>query len=120
MTPSDNEHHDRHIIQNVVKEIAGNSNIDSTSSKGFKVLVINEADKLTKEAQGGLRRTMEKYMKNCRMILLCTQVHRLINPIRSRCLNIRVPAPDQVTIASILTEISKSESVNTHHFSFTP
>ena len=41
MTPSDNEHHDRHIVQNVVKEIAGNSNVDSKSSKGFKVLVIN-------------------------------------------------------------------------------
>ena len=58
MTPSDNEHHDRHIIQNVVKEIAGNSNIEAKSGKGFKVLIINEADKLSKEAQGGLRRTM--------------------------------------------------------------
>ena len=57
-------------------------------------------------------------MKNCRMVLLCSQVHRLIHPIRSRCLNIRVPAPDQSTIAKILTEIGKNESVNTHHFQF--
>ena len=63
---------------------------------------------------------MEKYMKNCRMILLCTHVHKLIDPIRSRCLNIRVPAPDQATITQILTDIGKAESVNTHYFSFTP
>lgn len=107
MTPSDNDHNDRHIVQNVVKEIASNTNIESKSGRGFKVLIINEADKLTKEAQGGLRRTMEKYVKNCRMILLCTNVHRLINPIRSRCLNIRLPAPDSETIQGILYEIGK-------------
>lgn len=58
MTPSDNENNDRHIVQNVVKEIASNTNVESKSKKSFKVLIINEADKLTKDAQGGLRRTM--------------------------------------------------------------
>ena len=41
MTPSDNEHHDRHIVQNVVKEIAGNTNVEAKNGKGFKVLIIN-------------------------------------------------------------------------------
>lgn len=41
MTPSDNEHNDRHIIQNVVKEIASNTNIESKSGRGFKILIIN-------------------------------------------------------------------------------
>ncbi len=58
MTPSDNEHNDRHIVQNVVKEIASNNNIESKSGRAFKMLIINDADKLTKDAQGGLRRTM--------------------------------------------------------------
>ena len=40
MTPADNDHNDRHIIQHVVKEIAGNTSLD-TKGKGFKVLVIN-------------------------------------------------------------------------------
>lgn len=109
LTPSDNEHNDRHIIQSVVKEIASNLNVENVGKAGgkhshhaFKVLVINEADKLSKEAQGGLRRTMEKYVKNCRMILLCTHVHKLIPPIRSRCLNLRVPAPQVEQISQIL------------------
>jgi replication factor C subunit 3/5 len=119
MTPADNEHHDRHIVQNVVKEIASNNNIESKSGKGFKVLIINEADRLTKDAQGGLRRTMEKYVKNCRMILLCNNVHKLIHPIRSRCLNIRVPAPSEREIAGVLSDVAKLEGSSLNNFSFT-
>ena len=47
-------------------------------------------------------------MKNCRMILLCTHIHKLIHPIRSRCLNIRVPAPERPVIAKILIEIGNN------------
>ena len=54
------------------------------------------------------------------MILLCTHLHKLIQPIRSRCLNIRVPAPDPVTISGIVGEIAKAESANSHQFHFTP
>ena len=75
--------------------------------------MINDADKLTKDAQGGLRRTMEKYMKNCRMILISNNIHKLINPIRSRCLNIRVPAPE------VLTEVGRLESTNLNNYVFT-
>ena len=119
MTPADNDHNDRHIIQHVVKEIAANSNVESKSGKGFKVLIIKEADKLTKDAQGGLRRTMEKYMKNCRMILICNNIHKLINPIRSRCLNVRIPAPNQDAIIHALSEVGKYESLNLGNFPFT-
>lgn len=117
MTPSDNDQHDKHIVQYVVKEIAGNSNVESKSGKGFKILIINEADKLSKDAQGGLRRTMEKYMKNCRMVLVCNHVHKLIHPIRSRCLNIRIPAPDTTSISNVLAEICKLEAA---HSTFSP
>lgn len=119
MTPSDNDHQDRHIVQHVVKEIAGNTNVE-TKGRPFKVLIINEADKLTREAQGALRRTMEKYMNNCRMILLATHVHRLIHPIRSRCLNLRIPAPSSSVINGILGDIAKAESSNLHQFNMSP
>lgn len=81
--------------------------------------MINDADKLTKDAQGGLRRTMEKYMKNCRMILISNNIHKLINPIRSRCLNIRVPAPEQNEIQEVLTEVGRLESTNLNNYVFT-
>ena len=58
------------------------------------VIVINEADSLRKDAQAGLRRTMEKYMSNLRIILIANNTAKIISPIRSRCLLVRVAAPD--------------------------
>lgn len=55
--------------------------------------MINEADTLSRDAQAALRRTMEKYMSNMRIILCANSTSRLIAPIRSRCLLMRVAAP---------------------------
>lgn len=57
------------------------------------VVVIHEADALTRDAQAALRRTMEKYMSNMRLILCANSTSKLIAPIRSRCLLMRVAAP---------------------------
>jgi replication factor C subunit 3/5 len=57
------------------------------------VVILNEAESLTKDAQHALRRTMKKYMKNLRVILICNSTSRILAPIRSRCLLVRVPAP---------------------------
>ena len=62
-------------------------------------MIINEADSLSRDAQAALRRTMEKYMSNMRIILCANSTSRLIAPIKSRCLLMRVaaPNPDEVT-----------------------
>ena len=68
------------------------------------VLILTEVDQLTKDAQHALRRTMEKYTATCRLILCCNSTSKVIDPIRSRCLGIRVPAPtlDEVSITLTL------------------
>lgn len=65
------------------------------------VVIINEADALTRDAQAALRRTMEKYMTNMRLILCANSTSKIIAPIRSRCLLVRVAAPadDEVSTA---------------------
>lgn len=56
-------------------------------------MIINEADSLTRDAQAALRRTMEKYMTNMRLIMCANSTSKIIAPIRSRCLLVRVAAP---------------------------
>ena len=73
------------------------------------MVVFNEADSLSKDAQAALRRTMEKYMGNLRMILCCTSSSKIISPIRSRCLLLRVPAPSDSEMAAVLYKVADSE-----------
>lgn len=59
------------MAQEVIKEIAS-SHAPSTAAGGlFKVIVLNEVDKMSRDAQAALRRTMEKYTSACRFILIC-------------------------------------------------
>lgn len=117
--PSDAGNGDSVVIQEVIKEIASHGvlqqqSVSSTSSstsspKNFKVVILTEADKLSKQAQAGLRRTMEKYSSHCRIFLICNSASKIIEPVRSRCLGIRIGAPSHEDIANILVSVAKKE-----------
>lgn len=112
MAPGDAGLNDRYVIQDVIKEMASSKNIatvgmskeksstDDDATKNtkkkadYKVVVLVEVDKLTRQAQAALRRTMEKYSASCRLILCCNNPSKVIDPVRSRCLGIRVAAPN--------------------------
>ena len=109
LTPSEADNYDRVIVNKMIKEVASSYQIDTKKQHPFKVVVIHEVDNLTKEAQAGLRRTMEKYINTCRIIFNCESVSKVIQPIRSRCLLVRVPAPSAKDIAHVLKGISQRE-----------
>lgn len=111
LSPSDAGFRDRYIVQEIIKEMARNRPIDTTGKKGFKVLVLNEVDKLSREAQNALRRTMEKYSASCRLILCCNSSSKVTEAIRSRCLNVRVNAPTEEQIVKVLEFIGKKEGL---------
>lgn len=54
---------------------------------------------------------MEKYMGNCRIIMTCTCLSKIIMPIRSRCLSIRIPSPTNDDIRNLLKDIKLRENV---------
>ena len=115
--PSDVGNNDRFVIQEVIKEMASHGVLQSKdqNSKSFKVVILTEVDRLSKQAQAGLRRTMEKYSTTTRLILMCNSPSKVIEPLRSRCLGIRVPAPTHDELADLLVATAKKEQVNCDH-----
>ena len=103
--------YDRIVIQEMIKNIAQTNQLNSAAQKSFKVVLLTEVDKLTKDAQHALRRTMEKYMSTCRLILCCNSTSRVIPAVRSRCLGIRVSAPTNDQISQILKTACKQEGL---------
>ncbi len=76
-----------------------------------QVIVLLEVDSLSKGAQHALRRTMEKYGGSCRLILCSSSTGRLLEPVRSRCLSLRVPAPSHDALAALVERVAAREQV---------
>ncbi|KAI9019771.1 P-loop containing nucleoside triphosphate hydrolase protein [Hyaloraphidium curvatum] len=109
VTPSDVGNYDRVVIQDLIKETAQTQQVDTNAPRRFKVVVINEAESLSRDAQQALRRTMEKYMGNIRFIMCCKSTSKIMAPIRSRCLLVRVAAPEVDEMVPVLTRVAEKE-----------
>lgn len=106
--PSVHGVYDRVLLQKFIEEIV---RIKIISNIPYRVVVIEDADLLTQEAQQSLRRTLETRIKNCRFIFLVNQEGHLIDPIYSRCSVIGVASPTNTEIVSVLSGIAKSEGL---------
>ncbi|KAF0295463.1 Replication factor C subunit 3 [Amphibalanus amphitrite] len=111
VNPSDAGNNDRVVIQELLKTVAQTHQLNADSQRDFKVVIVTEADRLTKDAQHGLRRTMEKYMSTCRIVLVANSSSQVIPAIRSRCLAVRVPAPSHQQITDVLHAVCKKEGL---------
>ncbi len=78
----------------------------------FKILILDEADNMTSAAQQALRRTMERYTKNCRMILICNYSNKIIPPIQSRCVVFRFSSLNDEDIGARLKSIAQKEGLS--------
>jgi replication factor C subunit 2/4 len=106
------------IVREKVKNFARTAVSNSTSAQAdkypcppYKIIILDEADSMTQDAQSALRRTMETYTKITRFCLICNYVTRIIDPLASRCSKFRFKPLDQENAKARLTEIAELEGV---------
>ena len=101
---------DENNVDNVRTKI---KNFASTIGfRELKVVILDEADFLTPNAQAALRNLMETFSKHCRFILTCNYVERIIDPIQSRCQPYKIVPPSRKEVALQLKSIFEIENIN--------
>ena len=79
--------------------------------KDMKVIILDECDYITPNAQAALRNLMETFSKHCRFILTCNYVERIIDPIQSRCQSFQIIPPSKSEVAKHLHTILIKENI---------
>jgi len=93
-------------VRTKVKEFA--STIGFTD---LKVIILDECDYITPNAQAALRNLMETFSKHCRFILTCNFVERIIDPIQSRCQSFQIIPPSKSDVAKHLHNVLLKENI---------
>jgi len=83
----------------------------SMGFKPFKIIIMDEFDYMTPNAQAILRNLMETFSKHCRFILTCNYVEKVIEPIQSRCQSFQIVPPTKKDVAIQMSKILKSENI---------
>ena len=99
------------VVREKVKKFAQYAVSTNADLPPFKVIILDEADSMTKDAQAALRRTMEQYTRVTRFILICNYVSRIIEPVTSRCAKFRFQAVAQEAQVERLSAIAAHEGV---------
>ena len=77
----------------------------------FKIIILDEADEMTADAQTALRRIIEDTAKYCRFILIANNISKIIDPIQSRCATFKFTSIPQEDVINHLESISKKEKI---------
>ena len=84
----------------------------SASFKPLKIIILDEADFLTIQAQASLRNIIETYSRTTRFILTCNYLERIINPLQSRCQVLKITPPSKKEVAQHISSILEQENIN--------
>ena len=100
---------DERGIDTIRDKVQGFSSV--ASFKPLKVVILDEADFLTIQAQASLRNIIETFARTTRFILTCNYVERIIDPLQSRCQVLKIIPPSKQDIAYHIIDILKKENV---------
>ena len=93
-------------VRNKVKSF-----VSTVGFKDLKVVILDEFDYMTPNAQAILRNLMETFSKHCRFILTCNYVEKVIDPIQSRCQTFQIVPPTKKDVAIQVANILNNEGV---------
>ena len=93
-------------VRNKVKGFAS-----TVGFKNSKIVILDEFDYMTPNAQAILRNLMETFSKHCRFILTCNYVEKVIDPIQSRCQTFQIVPPTKKDVAIQVSQILGKEDV---------
>lgn len=97
------------VVRNQIKDFASTMQI---FSKGFKLIILDEADAMTNVAQNALRRIIEKYTKNTRFCILANYAHKLNPALLSRCTRFRFSPLSEDSIKDNIQKVIIKEGLN--------
>ena len=100
---------DERGIETIRDKVSGFAS--SASFKPLKVVILDEADFLTIQAQASLRNVIETFSRTTRFILTCNYVERIIDPLQSRCQVLKVIPPTKSDVAKHLFTILSKENI---------
>jgi len=100
---------DERGIETIRDKVSGFSSVMSFNP--IKVVILDEADFLTIQAQASLRNIIETFSRTTRFILTCNFVERIIDPIQSRCQTFKIVPPTKKEVAVHITGICDKENI---------
>ena len=101
---------DERGIETIRDKVSGFASV--ASFKPLKVVILDEADFLTIQAQASLRNVIETFSRTTRFIMTCNFVERIIDPLQSRCQVIKIVPPSKSEVAKHLAWILEKESIS--------
>lgn len=102
---------DERGIDIIRKEIKGFASAGRLFDSKMKLIILDEADQMTKDSQNALRRVIEQYAKNVRFCILCNYVNHIIPAIQSRCTKFRFSPLKRKSVEKFLSQVSQNEQV---------
>ena len=84
----------------------------SIGFNGLKVVILDESDYLTAQAQATLRNVIETFSSSCRFIFTCNYLDRIITPLQSRCMAFGITPPSKKEVGQHVLQICESEGIN--------
>ena len=101
---------DERGIETIREKVSGFAS--TASFKPLKIVILDEADFLTIQAQASLRNVIETFSRTTRFILTCNYVERIIDPLQSRCQVLKIVPPSKAEVAAHIVGVMEKESIS--------